>query len=47
MKWYDRNLGKHPQDPEYDPDYDADADYDEYLWSCGEKEQAKREERNV
>ena len=45
MRWRDKNIGKHPQDPEYDDSYDADADYDEYWWACEEREQARRDER--
>ena len=35
--WHNKNLGIHPQDPNYDSDYDAEEDYEAYLDACEDR----------
>lgn len=42
-RWYNRNLGIDPQDPEYDRDYDEEEDYNAYLDAIEAKADFERE----
>lgn len=42
MKWRNKNLGKHPDDPDYIQDYDPEEDHERFL---EEQEQRFESER--
>jgi len=43
MRWYDKNRGRSPHDPEYIDGYDPEEDYDAYCEAMEEREEYKRE----
>lgn len=42
MKFYNKNFGINPSDPEYDNDYDAEEAYERYLDAVEEREEERR-----
>ena len=44
MKWHNKNLGRHPQDPDYDDGHDPKEDYERWLEEQEDKEQRRKEE---
>ena len=45
MRYFNRNYGKSPFDPDYIQDYDAQEEYERYLDAVEEKYEFERENR--